>query len=247
VLERLELTGELRAAVDEGQFELDYQPIVELQSGRIVGVEALVRWQHPERSRLAPDQFIGLAEETGLIVPLGQWVLETACAEARRWQLAFPDHPLQLSVNVSTRQLHEPDFIGAVDEILRATELDPESLAIEITESLLLGDRDEVVAQLEGLKALGLRVAVDDFGTGYSSLSHLRHFPIDILKIDKSFIDGIDHDPGKAKLGHRQPGRQPPARRRRGRDRGAGPGQRIQRHAPPAGPGLPLLPAATRR
>ena len=202
VLERLELTGELRAALAAHEFELDYQPIVELDSGRIVGVEALVRWQHPIRSRLPPDQFIGLAEETGLIVPLGLWVLETACTEARRWQLAFPDHPLQLSVNVSTRQLHEPDFISAVGEILRATELPPESLAIEITEGLLLGDRDEVVAQLEGLKALGLRVAVDDFGTGYSSLSHLRHFPIDILKIDKSFVDGIDHDPGKAKLVH---------------------------------------------
>jgi diguanylate cyclase (GGDEF)-like protein/PAS domain S-box-containing protein len=202
VLERLELTGELRAALDAEQFELDYQPIVELESGRIVGVEALVRWQHPYRSRLAPDQFIGLAEETGLIVPLGLWVLETACAQARRWQLAFPDRPLQLSVNVSTRQLNEPDFISTVDDVLRATELPPESLAIEITEGLLLGDRDEVVAQLEGLKALGLKVAVDDFGTGYSSLSHLRHFPIDILKIDKSFVDGIDRDPGKAKLVH---------------------------------------------
>jgi diguanylate cyclase (GGDEF)-like protein/PAS domain S-box-containing protein len=202
VLERLELTGELRAALDAKQFELDYQPIVELDSGRIVGVEALVRWQHPHRSRLAPDQFIGLAEETGLIVPLGLWVLETACAQARRWQLAFPDRHLQLSVNVSTRQLHEPDFISTVDDVLRATELPPESLAIEITEGLLLGDRDEVVAQLEGLKALGLKVAVDDFGTGYSSLSHLRHFPIDILKIDKSFVDGIDCDPGKAKLVH---------------------------------------------
>ena len=202
VLERLELTGELREALDARQFELDYQPIVELESGNIVGVEALVRWQHPHRSRLPPDQFIGLAEETGLIVPLGLWVLETACAQARRWQLEFPDRPLQLSVNVSTRQLHEPDFISCVDAVLRSTELPPELLAIEITEGLLLGDRDQVVAQLEGLKALGLRVAVDDFGTGYSSLSHLRHFPIDILKIDKSFVDGIHHDPGKAKLVH---------------------------------------------
>ncbi|HWF35112.1 MAG TPA: EAL domain-containing protein [Solirubrobacteraceae bacterium] len=202
VLERLELTGELRTALDERQFELDYQPIVELHSGRIVGVEALVRWQHPDRSRLAPDHFIGLAEETGLIVPLGRWVLETACAQARRWEVGFPDQPLQLSVNVSTRQLHEPDFIGAVDEVLRTTGLTPELLAIEITEGLLLGDRDEVVARLEGLKALGLRVAVDDFGTGYSSLSHLRHFPIDILKIDKSFVEGIDRDPAKAKLVH---------------------------------------------
>ena len=202
VLERLELTGELRAAVDAGQFELDYQPIVELESRRIVGVEALVRWRHPTRSRLAPDQFIAVAEETGLIVALGLWILQTACAQARQWQLAFPDQPLQLSVNVSTRQLSEPDFIRTVRDVLRATELPPESLALEITEGLLLGDRDEVLAQLEGLKALGLRIAVDDFGTGYSSLSHLRHFPIDILKIDKSFVDGIDRDPDKAKLVH---------------------------------------------
>ncbi len=202
VLDRLELTAELRVALDDGQFELDYQPILELDSGRIVGVEALVRWQHPVRSRMAPDQFIGLAEETGLIVPLGRWVLDTACAQARQWQLAFPGRPLQLSVNVSTRQLHEPDFIRAVGDVLLASKLPPESLALEITEGLLLGDRDEVVAQLAGLKALGLRVAVDDFGTGYSSLSHLRHFPIDILKIDKSFVDGIDHDQGKANLVH---------------------------------------------
>jgi diguanylate cyclase (GGDEF)-like protein/PAS domain S-box-containing protein len=200
VLERLELTGELRDALEAGEFELDYQPIVELQSGRVVGVEALVRWQHPVRGRVAPDQFIGLAEETGLIVPLGLWVLETACAQARRWQQAFPAQPLQLSVNVSTRQLTEPDFVRAVGDVLGVTELPPETLAIEITEGLLLGDRDEVIARLEALKALGLRVAVDDFGTGYSSLSHLRHFPIDILKIDKSFVDGIECDPAKAKL-----------------------------------------------
>ena len=123
VLDRLELTGELRAALDGAEFELDYQPIVELDSGRMVGVEALVRWQHPTRLRLAPGHFIGLAEETGLIVPLGLWVLETACAQARRWQMAYPVDPLSLSVNVSTRQLREPDFISTVGDVLRATEL----------------------------------------------------------------------------------------------------------------------------
>jgi diguanylate cyclase (GGDEF)-like protein/PAS domain S-box-containing protein len=202
VLDRLELTGELREAIEGEQFELDYQPIVQLDSGRIVGVEALVRWQHPIRSRIAPEHFIGLAEETGLIVPLGMWILRTACAQAREWGESYPEHPLQLSVNVSTRQLHEPEFIPAVGELLRVTGLPPGSLALEITESLLLGEREEIVARLEALKALGLRVAVDDFGTGYSSLSHLRHFPIDILKIDRSFVDGIDHDAGKAKLVH---------------------------------------------
>ncbi|MHB8691521.1 MAG: putative bifunctional diguanylate cyclase/phosphodiesterase [Solirubrobacteraceae bacterium] len=200
LVERLELTGELRTALDEQQFELDYQPIVELDSRRIVGVEALVRWRHPRRSRLAPGQFIGLAEETGLIVGLGDWVLQSACTQARAWQLAFPDQPLQLSVNVSTRQLNEPGFIERVGEVLAATELPPARLTLEITEGLLLGERDEVISQLDRLKALGLRVAVDDFGTGYSSLSHLRHLPIDILKIDKSFIDGIDRDPDKSRL-----------------------------------------------
>jgi diguanylate cyclase (GGDEF)-like protein/PAS domain S-box-containing protein len=202
VVERLELTGELREAIAAEQFELDYQPIVELDSGQVVGVEALVRWQHPTRGRIAPEHFISLAEETGLIVPLGLWILESACTQARDWQRRRPGRPLTLSVNVSTRQLHEPDFIEAVGDVLRGTELEPESLALEITESLLLGDRDEIVARLQGLKALGLRVAVDDFGTGYSSLSHLSHFPIDILKIDRSFVDGIGCDPAKAKLVH---------------------------------------------
>jgi diguanylate cyclase (GGDEF)-like protein/PAS domain S-box-containing protein len=199
-VERLELTGELRVAMEDGQFELDYQPIVELESGRIAGVEALVRWWHPLRERVAPEQFIGLAEETGLIVPIGRWILKHACTQARAWQLDAPDHPLQLSVNVSTRQLQEADFVEQVHDVLKTTGLRPESLALEITESLLLGERATLIEQLERLKELGLRVAVDDFGTGYSSLSHLRHFPIDILKIDRSFVDGIERDPGKAKL-----------------------------------------------
>jgi diguanylate cyclase (GGDEF)-like protein len=200
VLERLELTGELRQAIDMGEFELEYQPIVKLDTGAVAGVEALVRWQHPARSRLEPDRFICLAEETGLIVPLGRWILETACAQASRWQLRFPAQPLQLSVNVSTRQVHEPDFVDDVRGVLRTTGLRPGSLTLEITESLLHGDREHLVDQLEGLKTLGVRIAVDDFGTGYSSLSHLRHLPLDILKIDRSFVDGIDHDPGKAQL-----------------------------------------------
>jgi diguanylate cyclase (GGDEF)-like protein/PAS domain S-box-containing protein len=200
VLERLELTGELRTALESGQFELDYQPIMELETGEVAGVEALVRWRHPDRAHVGPTQFIGLAEETGLIVPLGLWILETACDQAYTWQCAFPGQHLQLSVNVSTRQLQEPDFVDAVADVLERTGLGPQSLALEITEGLLLGDRDEVVRQLNGLRTLGVRIAVDDFGTGYSSLAHLRHFPIDILKIDRSFVDGIDQDPGKAKL-----------------------------------------------
>jgi diguanylate cyclase (GGDEF)-like protein/PAS domain S-box-containing protein len=200
VLERLELTGELRDALDTEQFELEYQPIVELDSGELAGVEALVRWCHPERASMSPDNFIPLAEDTGLIVPLGLWILESACEQARSWQCAFPGRRLQLSVNVSTRQLHEPDFIDAVSAVLERTGLAPTSLALEITESLLVGDRDAVVRQLNGLKSLGVRIAVDDFGTGYSPLSQLRSLPIDILKIDRSFVDGIGHDEGKEQL-----------------------------------------------
>ncbi len=131
---------------------------------------------------------------------MGRWILHRACVQARKWQLSAPGHPLKLSVNVSTRQLHEPDFVDQVRDVLLKTGLRPDSLALEITESLLLGERETLVAQLEELKELGLQIAVDDFGTGYSSLSHLRHFPIDILRIDRSFVDGIDRDAGKAKL-----------------------------------------------
>jgi EAL domain-containing protein (putative c-di-GMP-specific phosphodiesterase class I) len=200
VLERLELTNELRNALEHEQFELDYQPIVELESGELAGVEALVRWRHPSRARVSPSHFIGLAEETGLIVPLGLWVLETACEQVQAWHRAFPGQFLQLSVNVSTRQLHEPDFIKSVAAVLDRTGLAPESLALEITETLLPDERDDVVRQLVGLKALGVRIAVDDFGTGYSPLSQLRNLPIDILKIDRSFVDGIEQDQGKEQL-----------------------------------------------
>ena len=200
-LERLELTGELQRAIEHDQFELDYQPVVALAEEAVVGVEALVRWRHPERGRVPPDHFITLAEDTGMIVPLGLWILETACSQVRGWQCSTPGRErLALSVNVSTRQLEEPGFPPAVAEVLRATGLPPDLLTLEITEGLLRGDHDAILEQLEQLKRLGLRIAVDDFGTGYSSLSHLRHFPIDILKIDRSFVSGIDADEGKANL-----------------------------------------------
>jgi diguanylate cyclase (GGDEF)-like protein/PAS domain S-box-containing protein len=197
VLDRLELRGELQRAIDAGQFELDYQPIVELATGAIDAVEALVRWRHPTRGRLAPNHFIGLAEETGAIVPLGTWILHEACTQARRWQR---ERPLAISVNVSTRQLRDPAFPEVVADVLDTTGLDPQALILEITESLFASDGDEVALELQRLKQIGVRVAVDDFGTGYSALSRLQRFPIDILKIDKSFIDGIDSDAGKAQL-----------------------------------------------
>ena len=200
-LERLELTGELQHAIAAEEFELDFQPIVELQGARVVGCEALVRWRHPRRGRLAPGEFIGAAEETGLIVPLGAWVLRAACLQMRRWQVAgLGDDLASISVNVSTRQLRDPGFPAEVRTALALSGLDPACLTLEITESLLVDDRMLILQQLSQLKALGLRLAVDDFGTGYSVLSYLQQFPIDVLKIDKSFVAGIEIAPDRAKL-----------------------------------------------
>jgi diguanylate cyclase (GGDEF)-like protein/PAS domain S-box-containing protein len=200
-VDRLELRAELGGAIEDGQLELDFQPIVELESGRIVSAEALVRWRHPQRGRLGPDQFIGLAEETGLIVALGEWVLRAACRQARALHDAFPDRePIAISVNVSTRQLRDPDFPATVATVLEETGVAPEALVLELTESLLVDNREAVMTQLKALKRLGVRLAVDDFGTGYSVLSYLQEFPIDVLKIDKSFVDDIHTRPDKAKL-----------------------------------------------
>jgi EAL domain-containing protein (putative c-di-GMP-specific phosphodiesterase class I) len=201
VLDRLELTGELQRAIELEQFELDYQPVVNLKTGDIYGVEALVRWAHPERGRVAPADFIPLAEETGLIVPLGAWILRTACEQASCWNRALPDRsPIAIGVNVSTRQLHDPTFPKLVREVLAGTGVAPTSLALEITESLMPEDGAAVIERLAELAALGVHIAVDDFGTGYSALSRLHHFPIDTVKIDRSFITGIERDPGKAQL-----------------------------------------------
>ena len=201
VLERLELTGELQHALDQRQFELDYQPVVNLQTGEIYGVEALVRWAHPQRGRVAPNDFIPLAEETGLIVPLGAWILRTACEQASRWSNAMPHRPpITIGVNVSTRQLHDPRFPEIVREVLVDTGMEPSSLALEITESLMPEDGASMIEQLAQLAELGVHIAVDDFGTGYSALSRLHHFPIDTVKIDRSFIAGIERDAGKARL-----------------------------------------------
>ena len=188
-LTRLELGGELQRAVDEEQFELHFQPIVSLETSAILGAEALVRWRHPERGLLSPAQFLPLAEETGLIVPLGRWVLQEATRTLRRWQDEFPAHPLYVSANVSMRQLYETDIVEQVREALRVADVPAERLVLEITESFL-GDETEAPRQrLQRVRALGVRLAVDDFGTGYSALSYLQRFPIDILKIDRSFVE----------------------------------------------------------
>jgi diguanylate cyclase (GGDEF)-like protein/PAS domain S-box-containing protein len=201
VVERLELTGQLGAAIERDELVLDYQPLVELGDGAIAGFEALLRWEHPTRGRLAPDRFIALAESTGLIVPIGAWVIRTACAQLRRWQ---DDHPwaqeLEVSVNISAHQLGAGDLPAVVRAAVAEAGIEARQLTLEITESLLVEDGDRIQRELRELKQIGVRLAVDDFGTGYSALSYLRSFPLDVLKIDRSFIAGIDHDPDRARL-----------------------------------------------
>jgi len=188
---REQLRADLHEALDAGQFELFYQPIVDLPTQRVSGFEALLRWRHPERGLVSPLDFIGLAEETGLIVPIGRWVLREATRQAAAWQQTSPVGRLRISVNVSVRQFQHPDLLGDVSTALLRSGLDPSLLTLEITESLFVQDPANTAHKLEEIKELGVRLALDDFGTGYSSLSYLRRFPIDTLKIDKSFIDGV--------------------------------------------------------
>ncbi len=193
-LKTLELEGRLRGAIDRDELILCYQPIVDLGTGTVTGVETLVRWRHPERGLLPPLDFIPLAEETGLILPIGRWVLREACRQASRWNATRPE-PLTVSVNLSALQLHQSDLPSTVADALAESGLDPQCLILEITESVLLHDTDNeaVTQRLQALKALGVCLAIDDFGTGYSSLAYLRRFPVDILKIDKSFVDEVCH------------------------------------------------------
>lgn len=187
---RLSLENRLRRALDRDELVLHYQPKVELRSGRIVGVEALVRWQCPEEGLIQPATFIPLAEETGLVVPLGQWVLRAATAQARAWQDAGME-PMVMAVNISARQLSKNDLLADVVAILDETGLAPEFLELEITESSLMEKADEAIATLRRIREMGVHLAADDFGTGYSSLNYLRNFPLDSIKIDRSFIADI--------------------------------------------------------
>jgi diguanylate cyclase (GGDEF)-like protein len=192
MMRRRDLQAALDSAVAESAFTLVYQPIVELSSGTVAGFEALLRWPHAEWGMVQPDQFIALAEETGHIVPLGSWVLQQATADIARWQQLSPGHPpVYVSVNVSARQLRDTGFIREVRRRLTESGLSPSSLVLELTESGLLRPDQRLQADLDELKGMGVRLAIDDFGTGYSSLSYLRELPIDVLKIDKSFVDGI--------------------------------------------------------
>ena len=198
-VERLELATSLRHALDRDEFILHYQPIVDLRTGATRGMEALIRWNHPERGLMLPGDFIGLAEETGLIVPVGRWVLREACRQARIWQDAFPsDPPMTMSVNLSPRQISDPRLVPGIAEALRDADLGAESLTLEITESVLMADGGGTIKKLEAIRRLGVRLAIDDFGTGYSSLSYLQRFPIDVLKIDRAFVDAIGGAEGNA-------------------------------------------------
>ena len=196
-VQRLDLEADLRRATERDEFVIHYQPKVELATGRIVGTEALVRWEHPERGLpVLPDDFIPVAEETGLIRPIGRWVLREACRQAREWQEGrSSDLPRQMCVNLSLEQLRHPGFIDEVAQTLEETGVNPGVLVLEITESMVMEDAESSVATLRRLRALGVRLAMDDFGIGYSSLAYLKRFPIDTLKIDRSFVDGLGQDP----------------------------------------------------
>ncbi len=197
-LERLDLEADLRRAIERGEFAVHYQPQLELLTGRIVGWEALVRWMHPERGPIPPSVFLSVAEETGLIAQIGGLVLEEACRQAKEWQERYPatDTSLKMSVNISARQFQHPDeLVWEVARVLEKTGLAPGSLVLEITESMIMEDAEHNMAMLGRLKDLGVWVAIDDFGTGYSSFAYLKRFPVDMLKVDKSFVDGLGENP----------------------------------------------------
>jgi EAL domain-containing protein (putative c-di-GMP-specific phosphodiesterase class I) len=188
---RLDLRTDLQRALDNDEFVLHYQPIVAMTTGAVTGLEALVRWQHPVRGLVHPDEFIPLAEETGLVVPLGLWVLDRACRQVAEWGRIDPK--LTVSINVSQRQLRRIEFGQEVGRVLDASGVDPSRVNLEITESAVMTDVESTIRRLHDLKDLGVRIAVDDFGTGYSSFSWLRQLPVDVLKIDKEFVEELGH------------------------------------------------------
>jgi diguanylate cyclase (GGDEF)-like protein/PAS domain S-box-containing protein len=194
-LKQLSLETSLYRALERQEFHLCYQPQVSLASGKVMGLEALLRWQHPEHGLISPLEFIPLLEDTGLIIPVGEWVLRSACEEASQWQ-QLNDSPLRLSVNLSGRQFNDPHLHNSVETILAETKLAPPQLELEITESVLMQNDQASTGNLKAFQSLGVRIAIDDFGTGYSSLSYLQRFPVDTLKIDRSFIHDVIHNPG---------------------------------------------------
>jgi diguanylate cyclase (GGDEF)-like protein/PAS domain S-box-containing protein len=199
--ERLRLEADLHRALEKREFELHYQPIVCFRSGSLAGFEALVRWRHPERGMIRPDVFVPIAEETGQIVPLGRWVLGEACRQAREWRERFASaSDLSVAVNLSARQFEDPELVECVRTALRSADLDPRALELEMTESVVMARTSQNRAVLQSLRDLGLELLIDDFGTGYSSLACLSSFPLDSLKIDRSFVMGMEYEGGKAEI-----------------------------------------------
>lgn len=197
--ERFALENSLHTALDRQQFLLYYQPQLDIQTGKIVGMEALIRWQHPDMGLIAPAAFIPLAEETNLIVPIGEWVLLTACAQNKAWQVAgFP--PMRVTVNLSGNQFRQKNLAETIDKVLYNTGLDPQYLELELTESIIMQGEETTITMLNKLKAMGIRLSIDDFGTGYSSLSYLKRFPLDTIKVDRSFVRDITTDPDDAAI-----------------------------------------------
>jgi diguanylate cyclase (GGDEF)-like protein len=197
--ERVRIESALRNALERKEFVLHYQPQVDLKTGRIVGMEALIRWQHPELGMVPPGRFIGIAEETGLIVPIGAWVMRTAAAQNKAWQDAGLGQ-LRVAVNLSARQFAAADLVPGIERVLLETGLDPACLELELTESLFMSDVTPAVELLHRMKALGVQLSIDDFGTGYSSFSYLSRFPIDVLKIDRSFVNDLHVDANDAAI-----------------------------------------------
>lgn len=198
-MERLRIEGDLRTALERGHFLLHYQPQIDLETGNVFGMEALIRWQHPELGMISPARFISLAEETGLIVPIGEWVLRTACRQCAEWQSMGNRH-IRVAVNLSARQFYERDLVTLIRSVLEETGIAPHLLELELTESMMMSDVDHAVEILYDLKQLGVHLSIDDFGTGYSSLAYLKRFPIDLLKIDQSFVRDITVDPDDAAI-----------------------------------------------
>lgn len=195
VVQRLKLETELRKAIEQGELRVFYQPIIRIATGQIAGMEALVRWWHNDSAIVGPSEFIDVAEETGLIVPIGRWILKEACRQAQAWQTMFHnDPPLSITINVSPRQFAQSNLVADVKAALDESKLAPSSLQLEITETMVMSDLQTTTRIFSQLKEIGVTLSIDDFGTGHSSLSRLRSFPVDVLKIDRSFIRGIEHD-----------------------------------------------------
>jgi EAL domain-containing protein (putative c-di-GMP-specific phosphodiesterase class I) len=203
IVARHALSAELKRSMGRGELAVFYQPIVELETGRIAGAEALVRWRHPTRGLVSPDEFIPLAEENGLILTLGRWVMAEACEQVAAWERGQGLSPdFFMTVNLSPFQLQQSEFIAEIQSILKATGLAPERLVVELTETAMFQDTEATIAKLQSLRGIGVRIALDDFGTGYSSLGYLRRFPVDILKIAREFVVPSNSDAGDWAFAH---------------------------------------------